>query len=198
MRLLLLLFLFIAFSLCGYGAGATDDRKVCTTFRVLSDAPVIDGLHDDPAWQGIEWETCFIQHEPYEGKEPSQETAFKILYDDDNVYVAIRAFDTNPDSIIRRLTRKDDIDGDFVGILFDSYLDYRTAFAFMVSAAGVKMDFIISNDGENEDDTWDPVWWVKSFIDEEGWTAEMKIPLSQLRFDKDKEQVWGLEVIRSL
>jgi len=198
MRLCIILLFLAGLSLHGLSNEAAPDKKVCYTIRVESDAPVIDGNLDDPAWQSAEWATDFIQHEPYEGNPPSQETAFKILYDDDNVYVAFRAFDTNPDSIVRRLTRKDDIDGDFVGIMFDSYLDYRTAFAFIVSSAGVKMDLIISNDGENEDDTWDPIWWVKTSVDDKGWTAEMKIPLSQLRFDKDKEQIWGLEAIRSL
>jgi hypothetical protein len=159
---------------------------------------VIDGKLDDPAWQNLEWEKGFIQHEPYEGKEPSQITGFKILYDNDNIYVAFKAFDTNPDSIERRLTRKDDIEGDIVAIQIDSYLDQRTAFTFMVSASGVKMDGVFSNDGENEDYTWDPIWFVKTSIDAEGWNAEMKIPLSQLRFDKEENQVWGLQVARLL
>jgi len=198
MRSLFILIVLAGISLYGFSNEERLDKKVCHTLRVESNPPVIDGVLDDPPWLNIDWEKDFIQHEPYEGKKPSQETIFKILYDNENVYVAIRAFDTNPDSIVRRMTRKDDIDGDFVGILFDSYLDYRTAFGFMVSAAGVKMDVIFSNDGENEDDTWDPIWWVKTSIDEEGWAAEMKIPLSQLRFDKEENQIWGLQAIRSL
>jgi len=164
---------------------------------VTSEPPVIDGNLNDPEWLYLAWINNFSQHQPYQGKEPSQETGFKILYDNDNIYVAIWAYDTDPDSIERRLTRKDDIDGDLVCIQLDTYHDQRTAFAFVVSASGVKADYIISNDGENGDYTWDPIWYVKTSIDADGWNAEMRIPLSQLRFDKEKDQVWGLQVIRS-
>ncbi len=198
MRPLIILLFLVGFSPHGFSNEAAPDKKIYYTLRVESNAPVIDGLLDDPAWQILEWEKDFIQHEPYEGKDPSQETGFKILYDDDNVYVAFRAYDTDTDSIVRRLTRKDNIDGDFVAIILDSYFDHRTAFIFMVSAAGVKMDGVISNNGDNEDYTWDPIWHVKTSLDKEGWAAEMKIPLSQLRFDKEEEQVWGLEAMRLL
>jgi hypothetical protein len=180
------------------GGSAVNEKKVCYTLRLESEVPVIDGKTDDPAWQKLEWEKGFVQHQPYEGKNPSQETGFKILFDDDNIYVAFKAFDSSPDSIDNRITRKDNADGDVVAIQFDSYYDQRTAFTFMVSAAGVKTDGIFSNDGENEDYTWDPIWFVKTSIDDEGWNAEMRIPLSQLRFDKDPDQTWGLEVARLL
>jgi hypothetical protein len=181
-----------------YAGYASHEKKVCYTIRLESEAPVIDGKLDDPAWQELEWEKGFVQHEPYEGKSPSQETGFKILYDNDNIYIAIKAFDTDPDSIDNRITRKDNADGDIVAIQFDSYYDQRTAFTFMVSASGVKTDGIFSNDGENEDYTWDPIWFVKTSIDGEGWNAEMKIPLSQLRFDKESNNIWGLQVARLL
>jgi hypothetical protein len=191
-------FSLVCFSLQGLSNSVSQEKKVCYAQRVELNAPVIDGKLDDPAWQSLEWEKGFVQHEPYEGKDPSQETGFKILYDDNNIYVVFRAFDTNPDSIDSRLSRKDNIQSDYVGIQLDSYFDQRTAFTFMVSASGVKMDGIFSNDGENEDFTWDPIWFVKTSIDGEGWVAEMKIPLSQLRFDKEENQLWGLQVGRFL
>jgi hypothetical protein len=195
---IVIVFSLVCFSLQGLSNSISQEKKVCYAQRVELNAPVIDGKLDDPAWQSLEWEKGFVQHEPYEGKDPSQETGFKILYDDNNIYVVFRAFDTNPDSIDSRLSRKDNIQSDYVGIQLDSYFDQRTAFTFMVSASGVKMDGIFSNDGENEDFTWDPIWFVKTSIDGEGWVAEMKIPLSQLRFDKEENQVWGLEVGRFL
>ncbi len=191
-------FSLVCFSLQGLSNSVSQEKKVCYAQRVELNAPVIDGKLDDPAWQSLEWEKGFVQHEPYEGKDPSQETGFKILYDDNNIYIVFRAFDTNPDSIDSRLSRKDNIQSDYVGIQLDSYFDQRTAFTFMVSASGVKMDGIFSNDGENQDFTWDPIWFVKTSIDGEGWVAEMKIPLSQLRFDKEENQVWGLQVGRFL
>jgi len=80
----------------------------------------------------------------------------------------------------------------------DSYFDHRTAFVFNVNAAGVKSDYLISENGDNLDSGWDPVWHANAHADENGWTAEMQIPLSQLRFGSQKEQVWGMQVWRFL
>ena len=93
---------------------------------------------------------------------------------------------------------RDDLEGDQVGIEIDSYFDHRTAFSFSINAAGVKGDMVISNDGENRDSNWDPIWYVKTDIGEQGWTAEMRIPLSQLRFGNKENQAWGLQVTRTL
>ena len=144
------------------------------------------------------WQDNFVQYQPSEGKAPSQKTEFAILRDENFIYVGIKAWDTNPDSIVPRLSRRDEMDGDFVGLEFDSYFDKRTAFAFMVNAAGIKNDFIVSNDGGNEDNTWDPIWLVKTHRDQLGWYAEMRIPLTQLRFEGNGEQTWGLQVARML
>ena len=159
-------------------------------------SPAIDGKLDDPVWEEGEWERGFIQSEPYEGQAPSQPTAFKIIYDGKNIYVAIRAFDDEPHRIERRLARRDNLEGDRVSILLDSYYDLRTAFSFSVNAAGVKGDAIISDNGQSRDINWDPIWYVKTSVDNEGWIAEMRIPLSQLRFGKKQEHVWGLQVNR--
>jgi len=174
------------------------ERRLYTANHINPYPLVIDGTFDDPAWQKGTWESAFIQWKPYEGKEPSQQTAFKILYDDKDIYVAIRAYDSEPGNVERRMSRRDDFDGDWVGIEIDSYFDQRTAFAFSVNAAGVKADKVLSNDGQNEDPNWDPIWYVKTGIDEQGWTAELRIPLSQLRFGNKENQVWGIQVTRML
>lgn len=156
----------------------------------------VDGKFNEPAWQTANWEDHFVQHEPVEGAEPYQQTEFAVLYDDNNVYVAFKCLDSSPDSISMRMTRRDVTDGDLVGIMFDTYNDKRTAFAFVVSAAGVKTEMVQSNDGENEDNTWDPIWWVETSKNDKGWEAEMRIPLTQLRFKKGDEQIWGLQALR--
>ncbi len=158
--------------------------------------PEIDGILDEETWQAGAWENEFTQQRPYDGRPSTQRTEFKVLFDDDNLYVAIKAFDTSPDSIVNRLTRRDEADGDLVAVLFDSFHDLRTGFIFGVSSAGVKYDFIMSNDGQNEDQSWDPNWWVKTSLNDEGWIAEMKIPFSQVRFDKNSGDVWGFEAAR--
>ena len=157
----------------------------------------IDGKLDELAWQKATWQDDFIQYEPSEGKKPSQKTEFAILIDENHIYVGFKCWDSHPDSIVQRLTRRDELDGDFVAVQFDSYFDKRTAFSFITNAAGIKNDFIISNDGD-EDNTWDPIWLVRTSRDDKGWYAEMKIPLTQLRFEGNSEQTWGLQVGRSL
>ncbi|HZK95655.1 MAG TPA: DUF5916 domain-containing protein, partial [Prolixibacteraceae bacterium] len=158
----------------------------------------IDGKLNDPAWLKANWQDDFIQYQPSEGKAPGQKTDFAILLDENFIYVGFKAWDTNPDSIVQRLSRRDEMDGDFVAVQFDSYFDKRTAFSFMVNAAGIKNDYIVSNDGEVEDNTWDPIWLVKTSRDQLGWYAEMRIPLTQLRFEGNGEQTWGLQVARML
>ena len=154
--------------------------------------PDIDGYMNDPCWDIVEWSGDFIQMQPYENKPPSQQTAFKILYDDNNLYVFVRAYDTEPQNISRRLSRRDYFDGDMVEINIDSYYDKQTAFSFTAMASGAKGDEAVTRDGNNWDSSWNPVWYLKTSIDDEGWCAEMKIPFNQLRFGKKNEHIWGV------
>lgn len=158
--------------------------------------PEIDGLLNDPAWDIVAWEGDFIENKPDENTQPDQQTKFKIIYDKKFLYVGIRAYDNEPDKIVKRLSRRDGFQGDWVGLFIDSYHDKRTAFGFIVTAAGVKADVLESNNGNNEDESWNPIWYTKTNIDAEGWTAELKIPLSQLKFSKSDVQTWGLQVMR--
>jgi hypothetical protein len=174
-----LLSIFLFLFVCQFVNAQT---KTYQTARVNGTPPVIDGIFDDQSWSGVEWEDNFTQNQPKNGEKPSQKTSFKIMFDEDNIYVAIKAFDNQVDKIAKRMTRRDGWEGDRVGIHFDSYYDKRTAFLFFVNAAGVKSDAIMTDDGDNMDDTWDPIWYTKTTIDSDGWNAEMKIPLSQLRF----------------
>ena len=160
--------------------------------------PDIDGWLNEEAWDAVPWEGNFQMHEPYDDRTPTQETRFKVMYDKDHIYVGIRAFDSAPDSIVSRLTRRDEIDGDMVAFLFDSYHDLQTGFVFLVSVAGSKADFYMTDDGGNEDPTWDAIWWAKTQIDDQGWTAEIKVPFTQLRFDKSSGGVWGFQVAREI
>ncbi|WP_273565628.1 DUF5916 domain-containing protein [Maribacter halichondriae] len=159
-------------------------------------APTIDGLLNDPVWDRVAWGNDFIEQRPDENTPPGQQTRFKITYDQKFLYIGLQCFDEEPNKIVKRLSRRDTFDGDWIGVFIDSYHDKRTAFGFIVSAAGVKSDVFESNNGQNEDESWNPIWYTKANIDDEGWTAEMKIPLSQLKFGKSVEQVWGLEVMR--
>jgi len=173
------------------------EKKIYTTTSVgNNESPVIDGKLDDAVWDSVEWGNDFIENQPDENTPPSEQTKFKIVYDAKYLYIGVRAYDKSPDSIVKRLGRRDSFDGDWVEINIDSYHDLRTAFSFTASVTGVKGDEFVSNNGNNWDSSWNPIWTMKSQIDEEGWTCEMKIPLSQLRFNNDDNQVWGIQFTR--
>ena len=161
-------------------------------------APVIDGVLDDKSWNLVSWGTNFIENDPDENTPPTYQTRFKILYDAKYLYFAVQAFDPEPEKIEQRLSRRDGFQGDRVNLLIDSYHDKRTAFVFTVTAAGVRGDEIATNNGDNIDDSWNPVWYTKAEINKDGWSAEMRIPLSQLRFGSSKNQVWGLNIVRNI
>lgn len=171
-------------------------KKECFTTKIESNIINIDGSFDEIEWSKVEWASDYIEFEPDEGKKPAVETSFKILYDDKNLFIAFRCWDNEPDKIVKRMSRRDGFEGDWVEINIDSYHDLRTAFSFTISVSGVKGDEFISNDGNNWDTNWNPIWYAKTAIDSLGWTAEMRIPFSQLRFSNAEEQVWGIQSTR--
>ncbi len=173
-------------------------KKIYRTQKIESAPPTIDGKLTESVWLDAKRSGDFVQFQPYADVAPTEQTEFAIMYDDNNIYVGIWAHDSQVSEISQRMSRRDNIEGDLVGVDFDSYHDLRTSFGFWVSASGVKLDRIMSGNGSNEDDTWDPIWFVKTHIGEDGWTAEMRIPFSQLRFEKNSEQGWGLNVLRLL
>lgn len=193
LALFVLLFTSISSDLC-----AQNQAKRVYNTAFAQTAPEIDGQMNDPCWEQVEWSGDFIQIQPYENKAPSQQTSFKVLYDDDNLYILVRAFDSEPDKISRRISRRDNFDGDMVSVAIDSYYDQQTAFSFTAMASGAKGDEAVTQDGNNWDESWNPIWFLKTSIDDKGWCAEIKIPLSQLRFGKKDEHVWGIQVMRHI
>lgn len=173
-------------------------KRIYHTEKINGTPPKIDGQINESAWDQVQWAGDFTQWMPANGAAPSEKTEFKIIYDDNYIYFAIKALDSQPEKIVKRMSRRDGFEGDFVEINIDSYHDYLTAYSFSATAAGVKGDEKITQDGGNWDDTWDPIWYVKTSYNEEGWIAEIKIPMTQLRFSEDSVQVWGLEVKRMI
>lgn len=172
-------------------------KKKYTTQR-LATAIVLDGKPTEQAWDAVEYGGNFVQWQPNDGAAASQETRFKILYDNHFLYIAYWAMDTQPDSIVKRMSRRDEFPGDFCEINIDSYHDLRSAFSFTISVSGVRGDEFISNNGDNWEENWNPIWYAKTNINDRGWTAEVKIPFSQLRYGNEKEKVWGIQVMRRL
>ena len=178
------------------GDSSINRKKYVTT--ALTGTITLDGIPNEEAWNAVEWGGDFIQNQPNEGAAPSQPTAFKILYDDKFLYIGYRCFDKAPDSIIKHMSRRDEFPGDWVEINIDSYHDLRTAFSFTISVSGVRGDEFVSNDGRNWDGNWNPIWYAKTHTDDQGWTAEIKIPFSQLRYGNEPEKVWGFQITRRI
>ena len=170
-------------------------QPVYTTSRIVGSKPVIDGKLDDICWKNGTWAGDYTQFIPSEGSKPSYPTELNIQYDDKNLYVAFRAFDGEPDKILRRAGGRDEFTGDMMGITFDSYRDYRTGFEFTISAWGQKVDLVLFNP-MNWDFNWNAVWKGKTGLEDSAWVAELEIPLSQLRYSGEEEQVWGMHTWR--
>jgi hypothetical protein len=159
---------------------------------------VIDGRDDDDVWKTAPAITAFREFQPREDGDPRFRTEAKVAYDDHNLYVFIRAFDPHPDSILKLLARRDvRAATDQLKIVIDSYHDRRSGFEFAVNPAGVKRDYAIYNDGQ-EDDAWDAVWDVGTQVDSLGWTAEFRIPLTQLRYVPGGTNTFGFGIWRDI
>lgn len=196
--LTILFFVFIS-SIFSNGTEPPVEKRKYFTQQLTNNGITLDGIPNDAAWDAVPWSGDFVQWQPSEGEAPSQETSFKIMYDEKFLYVAYRAMDSEPDKIERRMGRRDDFPGDWMEINIDSYHDLRTAFSFTLSVSGVRNDELISNNGDDWDESFNPIWYGKTNVNEEGWTAEVKIPFSQLRYDGESEQqVWGIQVMRRL
>ncbi len=173
---------------------AVKQPRSYTTSRLTTSPPEIDGVLTDGCWTTGAWVGDYVQWLPKEGARPSQPTFIKLLYDDLNIYVGIRAVDSTIANAMVQSGRRDQFTGDMVGITFDSYHDHRTGFEFDLTAAGQKVDLILTNSGW--DVNWNAVWFGKTAFEDSAWTAEFRIPLSQLRYSSDSVQVWGMHAWR--
>lgn len=172
--------------------------QVRTFEAVRVTSPVfVDGVLNEPVWAraGI---SGLIQREPHEGEPASEKSEIWFAYDDDALYVAARLSDSAPDSILGRLVRRDaEFQSDFVRIGIDPNLDRNTAYYFGTNPSGSINDGIYYDDNKT-DDSYDPIWDVAVGRDDRGWTAEFRIPFSQLRFEARENATWGVEVLRRI
>lgn len=160
--------------------------------------PHIDGLLDDEAWRLAEPLSGFIQYEPYNGAAATLDTEVRILYDDIAIYIGAMMFDPSPDSILSELGFRDSksLNADYISFELNPFNDGINVVRFGVSASGVQYDQKIFND--EEDISWNAVWMSNVAIVEDGWSAELMIPYSALRFPKETSGNWGLNIWRNL
>lgn len=157
----------------------------------------IDGNLDDPGWQDATVITGFVQGEPEEGAAPSQPTEVRVLFDEGSIYVAARMFEDDPSLIRAQLVRRDERGSfDSFEVSLDPNRDGLTGYSFRVSAAGAEGDAFLFGDVQQDED-WDAVWDSGVRIDDRGWTAEMRIPFSQIRYEGGQaDQTWGINFQR--
>jgi hypothetical protein len=178
--------------------GMRIDTKTSATAIRANPAPEIDGRDDDPVWRDAPLITEFVEFSPVEGKEPRFKTEAKVSYDSRYFYVFVRMFDPEPDKILKLLARRDvRPPSDQIKIIIDSYHDRRSGYEFAVNPAGVKRDYAVYNDW-NEDGSWDGVWDASTTVDSLGWTAEFRIPLSQMRYPKADRHTFGFAIWRDI
>ncbi|MEO8227275.1 MAG: DUF5916 domain-containing protein [Gemmatimonadota bacterium] len=157
----------------------------------------LDGVLDEPVWRTAGAATDFVQSEPQQGDRATQRTEVRFAYDDQALYIGARMYDSLGARGVRtRLVRRDaEADADYLEIIFDTYHDHLGRTVFQVNPSGVRTDSY-GPGGANPDETWDPVWETKARIDSLGWTAELRIPFSQLRYPRGPDQTWGLQISR--
>ena len=179
------------------GGPGSSPATVATAVRALA-SPVLDGRGDDAVWALTQPMSGFRQFDPVEDGEPRFPTEFRVAYDDRNLYVFVRMYDPHPDSIMHALTRRD-MRGpsDQIKLVIDPFRDHRNGYEFAVNPDGVKRDFAVYDDG-NEDDSWNGVWDVATRVDSAGWTAEFRIPFSQLRYSPGSSHTFGFGVWRDI
>ena len=181
------------------GQVASGDRPRPSLSAGVPTGPIeIDGRLDEASWLSAPVGTGFVQAEPEEGEPSTLRTEVRILIDDQAIYVSGRMFDPNPSEIARQLVRRDDRGPyfDWFGVFIDTNLDRRTGYGFQVNASGVQTDKYMFDD-HLDDVTWDAVWESAVQIDSLGWTAEFRIPLSQIRYSsREGPQTWGVNFTR--
>jgi hypothetical protein len=201
MKKYLLLSLLFYISILSFANNGIDPQKKHTTANRIEQAIKIDGNLDDSAWRNAKKADGFIQNEPKPGINAFQRSEVRILYDNTAIYIGATLYDSSPDSIQKQLSERDNFGNtDWFGITIDAYQDGNNGVGFLVTPAGVQLDIkYLAGNGNNMlsgDRNWDAVWISETKITEEGWTVEMKIPYSAIRFPAEVDQIWNINFAR--
>lgn len=171
--------------------------KKITAYKLENQEIVFDGKLTEMCWQNNSVHE-FIQRDPVEGAKETEKTDVWIAFDDKNLYVAAKLYDSKPDSIDAGLARRDwYFDSDWFYFFVDPYNDKKTGYYFKVNPGGAVGDGVLYNDSWDSD-SWDGVWEAKTCIDKDGWSLEMRIPFSQLRFKESDVMTWGVNFSRQI
>lgn len=184
---------------CSLAFGSTPERL---TIPRLSHPPKIDGVLDNPVWtdEALKIED-FTQFSPKEKGIPSEKTVAYLGYDEKNLYMAFRCFDSEVKKLRASITNRDNcIDDDWIVVFLDTFNEKRRAFTLFINPLGVQMDAMRMEEGgsDNMDDSWDAVFESEGKIDGQGYTVEMAVPFKSLRFPDTEEKTWNLVIGRNI
>ncbi|MGQ9610106.1 MAG: DUF5916 domain-containing protein [bacterium] len=205
--LFLLCFLFLNLFFCHSSLTQESGKKVIQAIRInQNESPVIDGKLNDSCWQKANKVSDFIQFEPVPGAKPKEPTIACVLYDEERLYIGFECIKQDPKKIIGNQTRRDSpfFHDDYVEVFLDTFHDCRNCYSFAVNCLGTQADKRIANEGSMEgggpmmgrSSAWDCGWEAKVDKNNNGWTCEMVIPFSELRFSKKGNDKWGINFIR--
>jgi hypothetical protein len=196
-KILLIVLIFIG--LCQQGKSSVKDTLKPSLIAVRIDRPVVlSGKLDDPLWIKALPVELVYEASPGENTPARQKTIAMVLYDKDNLYIGFRCYDSVPGSIRAHLTDRDKIfSDDYVMVTIDTYNNYQRGFEFAVNPYGIQGDLLMMGPG-NEDTSYDMVWQSAATRNEDGWTAEMEIPLKSLSFSASESQTWTISLLRCM
>jgi hypothetical protein len=192
-----------ALSICALSVSAQEVQKIpikAKEYRVeAAGSPIkVDAILDEPAWAAAQPMEFDAETSPGDNIAPPVRTVGFMTFDRNNLYIAFKAFDPNPDQIRAHISDRDNaFSDDFVGVALDTFNDNRRAFEFFVNPYGVQMDLIQDDTNRTEDDSWDAIWSSAGRITPEGYVVEMAIPFTSIRFPMTSgEQAWGIDMVR--
>ena len=174
--------IYLLGSLCAQTLGAQPTVRALPTEETI----IVDGMLNEKSWRLAQPATDFIQAEPRQGESATERTEVRILYDSENLYFGVTCFDRDPQAIIANSLRRDFQPGseDSFELLLDTFADFRNGYLFVTNPQGAKRDVQVSNEGIDQNVSWDAIWDVKTQVNQEGWIAEIRIPIKTLRYNQ--------------
>ncbi len=188
--------IYLLGSLCAQTLEAQPTVRALPTEETI----IVDGMLNEASWRLAQPATDFIQAEPRQGESSTERTEVRILYDSENLYFGVTCFDRDPQAIIANSLRRDFQPGseDSFELLLDTFADFRNGYLFVTNPQGAKRDVQVSNEGIDQNVSWDAIWDVKTQVNQEGWIAEIRIPIKTLRYDQAQESNWNVNFGRRI
>ena len=188
---------FLLLPIIAFATGKTSNEKIVPAYKLSNLNINLDGKLTEPIWQK-EPVKEFVQKYPNEGNPASEPTNVWVAFDNEYIYVAAKLYDSKPELIDASIARRDNyFSSDWFAFYVDPYNDKKTGYFFAVNAGGTMLDGVLFNDSW-DDWSWDGIWETKTTIDKDGWTVEMRIPFSQMRFNHADVMTWGVNFYREI